>query len=534
MPTGFPDYYGGLTLPVTVPEGGTGLTTITTGALLIGEGTATMHVLAPGAAGTALLSNGAGADPSWGNPTVDVSQITGILAVAHGGTGTATPALVAGTGISLSGAWPDTTITNSSNYATLADPLPVAHGGTGTATPALVAGAGISISGSWPDQTITNSDDAFFSAGILAVAHGGTGTATPALVAGTGISLSGAWPDTTITNTSNYATLADPLPVAHGGTGTATPALVAGTGISISGSWPDQTITNSSNYATLADPLPVAHGGTGTATPALVAGSNITISGSWPDQTIALSNSIVVPGEIDTGASGSGFLKLTATGNATYIESGITSATGSSAPLHFTTMNAAATLATLDGSGNFTLAGSLTLGSPLAVAQGGTGTATPALVAGTGITITGSWPDQTIANSLPPAAVAKVHLTAQQADIAATQIGSTPAADGVYRLSAYIRITQAATTSSTLPAVELTFTDPDTGTSITLQLTATSTNNAVGTVPALPALSAFDEAPVFMFRAKSGVAIDYKTVGYASSGATPMQFALDLLLEGPF
>src|SRR5215475_5260996 len=34
--------------------------------------------------------------------------------------------------------------------------LPVAQGGTGTATPNLVAGAGISVTGTWPNQTITS------------------------------------------------------------------------------------------------------------------------------------------------------------------------------------------------------------------------------------------------------------------------------------------------------------------------------------------------------------------------------------------
>ncbi len=40
------------------------------------------------------------------------------------------------------------------------------------------------------------------------------------------------------------------------------------------------------------------------------------------------------------------------------------------------------------------------LSAPLPLAQGGTGTASPALVAGSGITITGSWPNQTIAANL--------------------------------------------------------------------------------------------------------------------------------------
>lgn len=38
------------------------------------------------------------------------SQITGILTVAHGGTGTATPSLVAGSGATITGAWPNQTV----------------------------------------------------------------------------------------------------------------------------------------------------------------------------------------------------------------------------------------------------------------------------------------------------------------------------------------------------------------------------------------------------------------------------------------
>lgn len=42
----------------------------------------------------------------------------------------------------------------SFSAATLTAPLPIASGGTGTASPALVAGSGISITGSWPNQTV--------------------------------------------------------------------------------------------------------------------------------------------------------------------------------------------------------------------------------------------------------------------------------------------------------------------------------------------------------------------------------------------
>jgi hypothetical protein len=46
--------------------------------------------------------------------------------------------------------------------------------------------------------------------------------------------------------------------------------------------------------------------------------------------------------------------------------------------------------------GPVTTAGVITLEGVLNVANGGTGTATPALVAGTNVTITGTWPNQTI------------------------------------------------------------------------------------------------------------------------------------------
>lgn len=75
---------------------------------------------------------------------------------------------------------------------------PIANGGTGTASPNLVAGSGVSISGSWPNQTIsatgsggtvtdvtassplassggTTPDISF--TGILSTANGGTGNA---------------------------------------------------------------------------------------------------------------------------------------------------------------------------------------------------------------------------------------------------------------------------------------------------------------------------------------------------------------------
>src|SRR5215471_10318795 len=101
--------------------------------------------------------------------------------------------------------------------------LTVANGGTGTATPSLVAGANVTITGTWPNQTIAATGGG-----------GGSGTVT-SITAGTGLT------GGTITTTGTIA-LATPVSVANGGTGTASPGLVGGTNITISGTWPNQTI----------------------------------------------------------------------------------------------------------------------------------------------------------------------------------------------------------------------------------------------------------------------------------------------------
>jgi hypothetical protein len=123
------------------------------------------------------------------------------------GTGTVTSVAVSGgsTGLTTSGGPITTTGT-----ITLAGTLAVASGGTGTATPSLVAGTNItSITGSWPNQTIN--------------ASGGSGTVTSvAATGGTGISVSGSPITTsgtlTITNTAPDQTVA----LTQGGTTTIT------------------------------------------------------------------------------------------------------------------------------------------------------------------------------------------------------------------------------------------------------------------------------------------------------------------------
>lgn len=109
---------------------------------------------------------------------------------------------------------------------------------------------------------------------------------------------------------------------------------------------------------TLGSALPVTSGGTGVTNPSLVAGTNVTISGTWPNQTI------------NSTASGTGDVV------------GPASATSNN-------------LAAFDG----TTGKLIKQANIVTVAQGGTGTATPSLVAGTNVTVTGTWPNQTIAST---------------------------------------------------------------------------------------------------------------------------------------
>lgn len=55
-----------------VAHGGTGVSTLLDGGVLVGSGAGAITVLALGAAGQVLMSNGAGADPSMQTPTVEV------------------------------------------------------------------------------------------------------------------------------------------------------------------------------------------------------------------------------------------------------------------------------------------------------------------------------------------------------------------------------------------------------------------------------------------------------------------------------
>lgn len=115
-----------------------------------------------------------------------------------------------------------------------------------------------------------------------------------------------------------------------------------------------------------------------------------------------------------------------------------------------------------------------------------------------------------------PARLAEVTLTTQGAAIGTTGIPSGALAAGLYRVSWYTRITRAATTSSSL-TVTIGWTES--GVSLTTS-GAALTGNTTGTV----------QSGSVLIRIDQGTPVTYATA-YASSGATSMQYRLDVVLE---
>jgi hypothetical protein len=92
--------------------GGTGQTTVTTGDLLYGSASNTWAKLPGVATGNALISGGVGTAFAWGKIGL-TTHVSGILPVANGGTGTATPGLIQGANVTITGSWPNQTINAS-------------------------------------------------------------------------------------------------------------------------------------------------------------------------------------------------------------------------------------------------------------------------------------------------------------------------------------------------------------------------------------------------------------------------------------
>ena len=302
---------------------------------------------------------------------VPVDQATGVLPVNHGGTGTTTPALVAGTNVTISGTWPNQTINSVAGAVTgVTATAPVVSSG-GTAPDISMAAATTSANGYLTSTDWNTFNNKLTSGGPLGTPSSGTATNLTGLPLSTGVT--------------------GMLPVANGGTGTATPALVAGTNVTISGTWPNQTINASGGGGSGDVTGPASSTDNAVArfdstTGKIIQNSGVVINdsgevtvGVWKGTEVGLSYG-------GTGASSAsqarGNILPSYSGNAgkvLAVNVGATDAewiaAGGSGTVTSVDVSGGTTGLTTSG-GPITAAGTITLAGTLAVANGGTGSTT--------------------------------------------------------------------------------------------------------------------------------------------------------------
>lgn len=254
---------GALTLAtVTVPKGGTGVATLTSNGVLIGNGTSAITVTAEGATGIPLVGI-TGADPAFGTASV-----------AGGGTGATT--LTDG-GIMLGSGTGAVTVTAQPTDGqlligkTAADPVLATL--TGTANQVVVTGGAGTITLSAPQDLAAASSPTFAALTLtapLTVPNGGSGAATftdGGILLGSGVGAFTVTGQPTNGQLLIGSTGVDPVLATL--TGTADQVVVTGGAGSITLSTPQSINTTSSpTFAalTLTAALTVPNGGSGAAT----------------------------------------------------------------------------------------------------------------------------------------------------------------------------------------------------------------------------------------------------------------------------
>jgi len=284
-----------------VPVVQTGATVRTTTAAIAALATGSGTVTSVAASVPAFLSVAGSPITTTGTLAITLSGTA--LPVLNGGTGTTTPAIVAGTNVTVSGTWPNQTVNASGDVAGPASATDNAIARFDAATGKLLQNSLVTVADNgaitapvvgsvipfyYDNQAAFPSAASYHGAlahshadGAMFFAHGGVWVrmldnggplGTPS--GGTATYLSGLPLTTGVTGT---------LPVANGGTGTTTPAIVAGTNVTVSGTWPNQTINASGG------------GGSGTVT-SVATGTGLTGGPITTTGTVALADTAVTAG----------------------------------------------------------------------------------------------------------------------------------------------------------------------------------------------------------------------------------------------
>jgi hypothetical protein len=125
-----------------------------------------------------------------------------------------------------------------------------------------------------------------------------------------------------------------------------------------------------------------------------------------------------------------------------------------------------------------------------------------------------------LVSSFLPAWVGGASAVGQAANVNNPSVYAVPAS-GMYRVSIYIVITQAATTSATMPGSQVTYTEAATSVGMADPVFFSAAANAVGSHIGGSAV----------IQAQQGSNIGYLTNNYASVGATPMQYQVRVAIE---
>ena len=101
-----------------------------TGSIVVRGSGPTTGVTIPSGARALVAWNGSDFVKIVSNPVVLTTDVSGLLPIANGGTATATPALVAGANVTITGTWPNQTITAAAQSATFSELITVTGGAT--------------------------------------------------------------------------------------------------------------------------------------------------------------------------------------------------------------------------------------------------------------------------------------------------------------------------------------------------------------------------------------------------------------------